>query len=58
MYIDRLVLLLMVGAYLLSPAVIAWWSHGGEDWYRPYLLWALLIFISYWISKGQDLNDI
>lgn len=58
MYIDRLVLLFIAGAYLLSPAIIEWWSDDGTAWYRPFLIWGLLIFLSYWIGKSQDLNDI
>lgn len=58
MYIDRLVLLFIAGAYLLSPAIIEWWSEGGTAWYRPYLIWLILIVISFWIGKSRDLNDL
>ncbi len=58
MYIDRLVLLILVGLYLLSPAFLAWWSQGASAWYRPYLLWLLLIFIGYWANSGQDHDDL
>lgn len=58
MYIDRLVLLFIAGTYLLSPAIIEWWSHGGTVWYRPFAIWLLLIGLSYWIGKSRDLDDI
>ena len=58
MYIDRLVLLFIAGAYLLSPAIIEWWSEGGTAWYRPYLIWLILIVLSFWIGKSRDLNDL
>lgn len=58
MYIDRLVLLFIAGAFLLSPAIIEWWSEGGTAWYRPYLIWLVLIGISFWIGKSRDLNDM
>jgi hypothetical protein len=58
MYIDRLVLLFIVGAYLLSPSIIEWWSDGGTAWYRPYLIWLGLIILSYWIGKSRDLTDL
>jgi hypothetical protein len=58
MYIDRLVLLFIAGAYLLSPAIIEWWSEGGTAWYRPYLIWLALIALSFWIGKSRDLNDL
>jgi hypothetical protein len=58
MYIDRLVLLFIAGAYLLSPAIIEWWSDGGTAWYRPYLIWLGLIMLSFWIGKSRDLTDL
>lgn len=58
MYIDRLVLIFIAGAYLLSPAIIEWWSAGGTAWYRPYLIWLGLIIISFWIGKSRDLDDL
>ncbi len=58
MYIDRIVLLLLAGSYLLSPAVISWWSHAGDEWYRPYLLWAALIGLGYWMNRGQKFDDL
>ena len=38
MYIYRLVLLLVVGIYLFSPAIMDWWIDPHGAWYRPYLL--------------------
>lgn len=57
MYIDRLVLLFIAGSFLLSPAIIEWWSDGGTAWYRPYLIWLGLIVLSFWFSKSHDIND-
>ncbi|MBA3980321.1 MAG: hypothetical protein C0462_06925 [Alcanivorax sp.] len=54
MYADRLLIIFIVGAYLLSPAIIEWWSDGGRAWYRPYMMWLLLIALCYWISRGRD----
>ena len=58
MYIDRLVLLFIAGAYLLSPAILEWWSEGGTAWYRPYFIWFVLIGLSFWIGKSRDLHDL
>lgn len=47
MYINRLVLLFIVGAYLLSPAIIEWWSEGGRLGIAPTLFgWPLSVFHS------------
>jgi hypothetical protein len=58
MYIDRLVLIFILGAYLLSPAIIEWWSLGGTAWLRPYMIWLVLIVLSFWIGKSRDLHDL
>ena len=58
MYIDRLVLFFLAGAYLLSPTTIEWWSLGGSAWERPFLIWFLLILLSFWISKSRDHHDL
>ena len=58
MYIDRLVLLLIIGGYILSPAILQWWTESGVAWYRPYLLWALMIALTFWITKSRDLDDL
>ena len=57
-YIDRLILLFVAGAYLLSPVIIDWWREGGSAWYRPYTIWALLIALGYWVARSRDLNDL
>ncbi|MGA4816418.1 hypothetical protein ACPA9J_21050 [Pseudomonas aeruginosa] len=35
MYIYRLVLLLVVGIYLFSPAIMDWWIDPNGAWYAP-----------------------
>lgn len=58
MYIDRLVILFIIGAYVLSPAIARWWIEAGATWYRPYLIWVILIGLSYWITKSRDLDEL
>lgn len=58
MYIDRLILLFVAGAFLLSPIVIDWWSASGTAWYRPFVIWVLLIVLAFWIARSRDLNDL
>ena len=47
MYIDRLVLTFIAAAYLLSPAIIEWWSLGGTEWTRPFIIWLGIILVSF-----------
>ena len=58
MYIDRLILLFVAGAFLLSPIVVGWWGANGSAWYRPFLIWALLILLALWIARSRDLNEL
>lgn len=60
MYTDRLLIIFILGTYLLSPAIIDWWSEAGRAWYRPYLIWMSLIALSYWIARarGRDTDGL
>lgn len=58
MYIDRLILLLVAGIFLLSPTIIDWWSRPGTPWFSPYLVWLLFILLGYWVSRHRDPHDL
>lgn len=58
MYVDRLILIFVLAAYLLSPVIINWWSNGGTEWYQPFTVWAILIAVSYWVARSRDLDDL
>ncbi len=58
MYIYRLVLLLVVGIYLFSPAIMEWWIEMPTLWYRPYLLWIGLIIVGYILHRQRGADDI
>jgi len=53
MFIDRIILIFIIIAYFLSPAILSWISSGGNAWYRPYLLWLGIILINYWLISKQ-----
>jgi len=54
MYIYRLILLLVAGIYLFSPAIMDWWTASNDLWYRPYLLWLLLIVLTFFLQGKRD----
>jgi len=58
MYTDRLLIIFILGTYLLSPAIIEWWSDGGRAWFRPFLIWMFLIMLSYWIGRSRDFDGL
>jgi hypothetical protein len=58
MNIYRLVLLLIVGIYLFSPALMDAWLDPHGAWYRPYLLWLILILISMALQNRRDASEL
>jgi hypothetical protein len=58
MHIYRLVLLLVVGIYLFSPAIMAWWADAESVWYRPYLLWLILILVTFLLQSQNDADEL
>lgn len=58
MYIYRLVLILVVGIYLFSPAIMDWWIASDAAWYRPYLLWLVLIVVTFVLQSGSDADQL
>ena len=58
MYIYRLVLILVVGIYLFSPAIMDWWTDPNGAWYRPYLLWLILIVVTFILQSQRDTDEL
>lgn len=44
---QRLVILLLLIAYIFSPTVFSWILDPQGAWYRPYLLWVIVIVTAY-----------
>lgn len=57
MYIDRLILLLVAGVFLLSPTLLEWWSRPGTPWYGAYLIWLGFIALGYWVARHRDRHE-
>lgn len=58
MYIYRLVFLLVIALYIASPRITDWWIEPGSSWYRPYLFWAAIIAVSYWLTRWRQRNGV
>ena len=58
MYIYRLVLLLVIGIYLFSPAIMDWWIEPQGAWYRPYMLWMILIIAGIVLQSPKDADEL
>lgn len=57
MHIYRLILLLVIGIYLFSPAIMDWWTANTHPWYRPYLLWLTLIGLTFLLQGRRDADS-
>lgn len=58
MYINRTLLLLVSFAILLVPSVQEWVTSGGSAWYRPYIIWAIVILAVWWNQRKSYSDDI
>lgn len=58
MYIYRLVLILVIGIYLFSPAIMEWWVVADSAWYRPYVSWLILIVITFFLQSQLDADEL
>lgn len=57
MYVYRITLLLVFGGYLLSPLLMGGWGNPEVAWYRPFVIWGVLIALTAWLSwkRRQDI---
>ena len=58
MPIHRLVLLLVVGIYLFSPAIMAWWADIDSGWHHPFLLWLTLLLAPFLLQTEHDAGEL
>ncbi len=57
MYIYRLISVLVIGTYLLSPVVIDSWADADKSWYRPFVIWLLLILLAAWLEYRRRRDE-
>ena len=58
MHIYRLILLLVIGIYLFSPAIMDWCTTGHDFWLRPYLVWLALIILTFFLQGKRDADSL
>lgn len=46
------------GIYLFSPAIMDWWIDPNGAWYRPYLLWLILIVVTFILQSQRDADEL
>lgn len=53
---QRLVILLLLIAYIFSPTLFSWIINPEGAWYRPYLIWLLVIVIAFVVQIRRKKN--
>lgn len=48
---DKVILLLLLALFLLLSPIIDWWAADDSLWYAPYLIWSLLIALTYALQR-------
>ncbi len=55
---QRLLILLMLIAYIFSPTIFAWASNPDGAWYRPFIIWSSFIVMAFvYQHRDQARND-
>jgi hypothetical protein len=52
-YLDRVILLFLFALFLFVSPLVTWWATPEQPWYLPYLLWALIIVLAFWLQQRR-----
>ncbi len=58
MYVNRILILLLVAAFLFAPNLQTWVAADGDHWYRPFVLWLLVIAVAYLANHSRHIDDV
>jgi hypothetical protein len=53
---TRPLILLLLVFYVFSPTLFNWMINPSGSWYRPYIIWAVVIVLAYVVQgrRGSD----
>ncbi len=55
---DRVILLFLLALFLLLSPINEWWAADDSPWYSPYLVWGLLIFLTYRLQRYLKRHEL
>jgi uncharacterized membrane protein len=58
MYINRLLLLFAGVVLIFFPAIETWMLNSETAWYRPYLLWLLVVVGAHWNQRSRYPDEL
>lgn len=50
---QRLIIILLLVAYIFSPTLFGWIISTEGSWYRPFIIWVLVIVIAYFVQDDR-----
>jgi hypothetical protein len=53
---TRPLILLLLVLYIFSPTLFNWIINPNGSWYRPYIIWVLVIVLAYFL-QGRRRSD-
>ncbi len=48
---HRLLLLILLVAYIFTPTIFNWMIASSGAWYRPFIFWLMIIFVAFSLHK-------
>lgn len=51
---DRTLLLFLFAVFVLVSPLKAIWASVDSPWYMPYLIWAVIIALAFWLERRQQ----
>ena len=57
-YLDRVILLFLLALFLLLSPVVEWWAADDSPWYAPYLIWGVLILLTYRLQRYLKRHEL
>lgn len=57
-HLDRVILLFLLALFLLLSPIKEWWAADDSPWYAPYLIWGLMIFLTWRLQHYLKRHDL
>jgi predicted membrane protein len=57
-YINRTLLLLLAFGIVFIPSAQEWAIGSSSVWYRPFLIWAVVIAVAWWNQRKSYGDDL
>jgi len=57
-YINRTLLLLLAFGIVFMPSAQEWAIGSSSAWYRPFLIWAVVIAVAWWNQRKSYGDDL